>query len=86
MRFAASRQNSPIVAGRADVVEQVRTFMRGGQIEFIVQDTYAAGPIVMNRRVDRIVSTNGCRDIHVVGVFFLTQGAINEWHDFDANA
>ena len=79
-------QNSPVVAGRADVVEQVRTYMHGSQIEFIVQDTYAAGPIVVNRRVDRIVSQNGSRDFHIVGVFFLTQGAIKEWHDFDANA
>ena len=60
--------------------------MDGSQIEFIVQDTYAAGPIVVNRRVDRVVSQNVSRDIHVVGVFFLTQGAIKEWHDFDANA
>ena len=86
VRFLASRQNSPVVAGRADVVEQVRTYMHGSQIEFIVQDTYAAGPIVVNRRVDRIVSQNGSRDFHIVGVFFLTQGAIKEWHDFDANA
>jgi len=42
--------------------------------------------MVVNRRVDRIVSPRGKQDIHVVGVFFIRQGKIREWSDFIVEA
>jgi limonene-1,2-epoxide hydrolase len=42
--------------------------------------------MVVNRRVDRIVSKNGSQDIEVVGVFFVREGKIKEWSDFIAEA
>ena len=84
VRFIASTDNSPAVSGRSAVVEQMRKYMTGNAIEFIVEETFASGPMVMNRRVDRIAGQGKTRDLKIVGVFFVRGGKIKEWHDFDA--
>lgn len=84
VRFIASTDNSPAVSGRTAVVEQMRKYLTGTSIEFIVEQTFASGPMVMNRRVDRIVAQGKTRDLQIVGVFFVRGGQIKEWHDFDA--
>jgi len=86
VRFIASTDGSPVVSGRAAVVKQVGEYLDGNTIEFIIKDTWASGPMVVNRRVDRIVSKNGSQDIEVVGVFFVREGKIKEWSDFIAEA
>jgi hypothetical protein len=59
VRFIASTDGTPVVSGRAAVVKQVGEYLNGNTIEFIVKDTWASGPMVVNRRVDWIVSKNG---------------------------
>ena len=85
VRFLASTDNNPPVNGRAAVVEQIGKYLSGMKIEFVIQETFAKGPIVVNRRVDRLVTATGTREIQIVGVFFVRQGQIKEWHDFAAD-
>ena len=86
VRFTASTDGSPAIAGQQAVVAQVAKYLTGSTIEFMVTDTWASGPMVINRRVDRIVSPRGKQDIHVIGVFFVRQGKIKEWSDFIVEA
>ncbi len=82
VRFTASTDGSPALSGKAAVQAQIATYLTGMTIEFMVKDTWVSGPMVMNRRVDRIVSPKGTQDIAVVGVFFVRDGKIKEWSDF----
>lgn len=82
VRFTASTDGSPALSGRAAVQAQIAKYLTGMTIEFMVKDTWVSGPMVMNRRVDRIVSPKGTQDIAVVGVFFVRDGKIKEWSDF----
>jgi limonene-1,2-epoxide hydrolase len=50
-------------------------------IEFKVLETFSAGPMVMNRRIDTFVSPRSFR-WHGVGVFFVKDGKIEEWSDY----
>jgi limonene-1,2-epoxide hydrolase len=83
VRFTASRDAAMPVLGRQGVTDQIGTYLAGSSIEFLVQESYVKGPLVINRRVDTITSPKGKQDIQVVGVFFLRGGKIKEWLDFD---
>ena len=83
VRFTASRDEAKPVLGRQGVTDQIGKYLAGGPIEFLVQESYVKGPLVINRRVDTVTMASGKRDIQVVGVFFLRGGKIKEWLDFD---
>ena len=68
--------------GHDGVVERLKpTVDRSTSVEFKVLDTFAAGPIVINRRVDRFVSSRPLT-WEGVGVFFVKDGKIREWSDY----
>jgi limonene-1,2-epoxide hydrolase len=48
---------------------------------FEVLDTFARGPMVINERIDRF-SGLPFKAWHGVGVFFIKDGKIVEWHDY----
>jgi len=50
-------------------------------VEFRVLDTMAAGPIVINHRVDRFMTARPLT-WEGVGVFFVKDGKIKEWSDY----
>ena len=83
VRFTASRDEAKPVLGRQGVTDQIGKYLAGGPIEFLVQESYVKGPLVINRRVDTVTMASGKRDIQVVGMFFLRGGKIKEWLDFD---
>ena len=45
-------------------------------------DTFAKGPLVVNHRIDRFISTTRPLTWEGVGVFFLKDGKIKEWFDY----
>jgi limonene-1,2-epoxide hydrolase len=51
-------------------------------IEFKILDTFANGPIVINRRIDSFKSTTRPLTWEGVGVFFIKDGKIKEWSDY----
>ena len=83
VRFTATRDESKPVLGRQGVTDQVGKYLAGASIEFLVQESYAKGPLVINRRVDTVASPKGKQDIAVVGMFYLRGGKIKEWLDFE---
>ena len=69
----------PIVGAEA-VLETYRK-LNATSITFEVLETLTAGPIVINRRVDRFVSPRPFT-WRGVGVFFVKDGKIKEWSDY----
>ena len=76
-------ETTPAVTGHAGVRERLGSWLESSQqIEFKVVDTYAKGPMVVNHRVDRFVSTTRPLTWEGVGVFFVKDGKIKEWFDY----
>ena len=70
-------------AGHAGVTERLGTWLQtSDRIEFNVLDTFAKGPMVINHRVDRFISTKRPLTWEGVGVFFVKDGRIKEWSDY----
>lgn len=69
----------PII-GVENVLEAY-TKLNATSIEFKVLETLTAGPIVINRRVDRFVSSRPFT-WEGVGVFFVKDRKIKEWSDY----
>lgn len=68
------------VKGRDAITARVKTFA-DRVTRFEVLDTYAKGPMVINERIDYF-SGGPIRSWRGVGVFFLKDGKIVEWHDY----
>jgi limonene-1,2-epoxide hydrolase len=71
-------ETTPPIVGVEEVLEAY-TRLNATSIEFKVLETLTAGPIVINRRVDRFVSP---RPFTWEGVFFVKDGKIKEWSDY----
>ncbi len=73
-------ETTPPIVGVENVLEAYRK-LKATSIEFKVLETLTAGPIVINRRVDRFVSLQPFT-WEGVGVFFIKDGKIKEWSDY----
>jgi limonene-1,2-epoxide hydrolase len=73
---------TPAVNGHEGINTRLKSAVESAQqVEFRVLDTFAAGPIVINHRVDRFVSPRPLT-WEGVGVFFVKDGKIKEWSDY----
>ncbi len=74
----------PAVTGHAGVTEKLGEWMTSSDlgIEFKVLDTWAAGPMVMNHRIDSFKSTKRPLTWEGIGIFFVKDGKIKEWSDY----
>ncbi|CAN5306660.1 hypothetical protein BH11PSE2_BH11PSE2_08550 [soil metagenome] len=80
-------ETTPPDKGYDAIVQRLKTFVdNADKIEFEILDTFAAGPIVINHRIDRFVSTTSPLLFEGVGVFFLQNGKIKEWTDYTIRA
>jgi len=76
-------ETAPPALGHAGVRERLGSWMETSQqIEFKILETFAKGPIVVNHRIDRFVSTSRPLTWEGVGVFFVADGRIKEWSDY----
>ena len=76
-------ETTPPALGHAGVTERLGSWIESSErIEFRVLDTFAAGPIVINHRIDRFISTVRPLTWEGVGVFFVKDGKIKEWSDY----
>jgi limonene-1,2-epoxide hydrolase len=77
-------ETTPAVTGHAGVTERLGSWMTSSDlgIEFKILETFAAGPIVMNRRIDSFKSTKRPLTWEGIGVFFVKDGKIKEWSDY----
>jgi limonene-1,2-epoxide hydrolase len=62
--------------------KMLANFLKPGAVRVKTLDTIAQGPMVINTRIDRITSANGATDMYYMGVFFVKDGKIREWNDY----
>jgi limonene-1,2-epoxide hydrolase len=75
-------ETTPAVQGHAGITDRLKPAVESSSlVEFRVLDTAAAGPIVINHRIDRFVSPRPLT-WEGVGVFFVKDGRIKEWSDY----
>lgn len=76
-------QDGDAATGRTTMREQLEaSFGTMRKIEFEVLETFAAGPMVANLRVDYLTNADGERNaFRVAGVFYVKDGKIAEWID-----
>jgi limonene-1,2-epoxide hydrolase len=68
--------------GHEGVSEKLKSWLAdSSQVQFRILQTHAAGPIVINHRIDRF-ETSRPLTWEGVGVFFVKDGKIKEWSDY----
>lgn len=80
-------ETTPPDKGFPAILQRLSGFVNGAdQVIFEIHATHAMGPIVINHRTDRFVSTTRPLIFEGVGVFFLKDGKIVEWTDYTIRA
>lgn len=80
-------ETSPPDKGYDAMEQRLRPFVNGADaIEIKILTTQAAGPIVINHRIDTFTSKTNPLLFEGVGVFFLANGKIKEWTDYTIRA
>lgn len=82
VRLTAHTQRPPL-AGPAPVADAARKFFSTSSLKFKVLETMASGPIVVSNRIDRNTTKTGIVDYYYLGVFFLKDGKVKEWSDYE---
>jgi limonene-1,2-epoxide hydrolase len=80
-------ETTPPATGHDGVTMRLQGFVESSKtVEFKVLDTWAKGPMVVNHRIDTFAG--GPRGLvwEGVGVFFVKDGKIREWHDYTIKA
>jgi limonene-1,2-epoxide hydrolase len=77
-------ETTPAVTGHAGIIEKLGSWIESSDrgIEFRILDSYAKGPMVVNHRIDRFMSSTRPLTWEGVGVFFVKDGKIREWNDY----
>ena len=80
-------ETSPPDKGHDAIVKRLKTFVdTADAISLKVLSTFAAGPIVINHRIDKFTSKTRPLLFEGVGVFFVKDGKIKEWTDYTIRA
>jgi limonene-1,2-epoxide hydrolase len=75
-------ETTPPANGHDGIIQRLKpTLDNATLVEFRVLDTMAAGPIVINHRIDRFMTARPLT-WEGVGVFFVKDGKIKEWSDY----
>jgi limonene-1,2-epoxide hydrolase len=75
-------ETTPPANGHDGIIQRLKpTIDNATLVEFRVLDTMAAGPIVINHRIDRFMTARPLT-WEGVGVFFVKDGKIKEWSDY----
>ena len=76
-------ETTPPVTGHDAIRMRLGPYLeRSDRVEWEVLDTYARGPMVINHRIDRFISTTRPLTWEGVGDFFVKDGVIKEWFDY----
>jgi limonene-1,2-epoxide hydrolase len=76
-------ETSPRIEGRAMIVGGIKGFIAAAKsAEFEVLRTHAMGSIVINERIDHFDIGATKNAFHIVGIFFVKDGEIQEWQDY----
>ena len=83
-RTAAHTKQAPM--DPATLKKNAAAFFADSGVQFKVLETVAYGPFVVNNRIDRVTMPTGVRDLFYAGVFYIRDGKIVEWSDFEVAA
>lgn len=78
-------QDTPPVTGHQAISDMMQPWIDSShKIDYIVVETFARGPVVINRRIDIYHSDDDERHLEWegVGLFLIEDGLIREWQDF----
>jgi limonene-1,2-epoxide hydrolase len=76
-------ETTPPVTGHQALIDQMQPWVDTSKaITFRILETFAAGPLVVNHRIDTFASDTRPLTWEGVGVFFVQNGAIKEWFDY----
>lgn len=77
-------EDQPAVVGQAAIADAFKAFMTPGvTLTVDTLETMAHGPVVMNKRIDVMKTTDKPDQVFpVVGVFIVRDGKISEWTDY----
>jgi limonene-1,2-epoxide hydrolase len=76
-------ETTPPAIGHAGLRERLGSWLETSHtIDFRILETWAKGPMVVNHRIDRFLSTTRPLTWEGVGIFFVKDGKIKEWSDF----
>jgi limonene-1,2-epoxide hydrolase len=79
-------ERAPWINGKATAFERIKgIFERPGveKVELELVETYPRGPLVMNDRWDRTVREGKMSQHRLASIFFIKDGKIAEWLDYD---
>ena len=74
------------VTGPDGVRSRLAMLLEQSQVDWTIHETWAKGPMVINHRTDKFVNTTRPLNWEGVGVFFIANGKIKEWHDYTIKA
>ncbi len=83
-RTAAHTKQPPM--DPAAMRKAAASFFSNSGVQFKVLETVAYGPFVVNNRIDRVTMPTGVQDLFYAGVFYIRDGKIVEWSDFEVAA
>ena len=76
-------ETTPPATGHDAIRARLSRFVEGSdRVEWEILETFAKGPMVVNHRIDRFISTTRPFTWEGVGVFFVKDGQIQEWFDY----
>ncbi|MFT5321391.1 MAG: limonene-1,2-epoxide hydrolase [Pseudohongiellaceae bacterium] len=76
-------QDTPPVIGHEAVIDLMQPWIESSHaITYEVLETFARGPVVINRRIDIYHSDTNQLEWEGVGLFLIEDGLIREWQDF----
>jgi len=77
-------ETTPPVTGPAGILQRLGSWIESSDkgIEFEIVESWAKGSIVVNHRIDRFLSSTRPLTWEGVGVFYVTNGKIQEWSDY----
>lgn len=76
-------QDTPPVTGHQALIDLMQPWIESSSaITYEVLETFARGPVVINRRIDIYHSDTNHLEWEGVGLFLIEDGLIREWQDF----
>ncbi len=76
-------ENTPRMEGRDTIIDGIGGFMATAKsAKFEVLREHAMGSIVINERIDHFDMGDTKNAFHIVGIFFVRDGKIQEWQDY----
>lgn len=76
-------QDTPPVTGHQAIYDMMQPWIDSSHaITYEILETFARGPVVINRRIDIYHSETNHLEWEGVGLFLIEDGLIREWQDF----